>query len=99
MRARLLMAAASILFFSSVPAAVADWDEDHDHMRHLRWDCEQGSRHACFRLGQEVQQHREAWRERREWREREAWRDRERWERQPQVWVWPQWGWGRGRGW
>ena len=99
MRPRLLVTAASLLFLSSIPAALADWGDHHNYMRQLRWECEQGNRHACFRLGQEVQERRDARRERWEWRQRDAWRGRERWaQQQPQVWVQPMWG-GWARGW
>ena len=100
MRPRLLVTAASLLFLSSIPAALADWGDHHDYMRHLRWECHQGNRHACFRLGQEVQERRDAWRERQEWHQREAWRERGA-PQQPQVWVQPMqrtWG-GWPRGW
>ena len=97
MRSRLLIATASVLFLSSIPVAFADWGEHHEYMHSLRWACEQGSRHACFRLGQEVQERRDEWRRREAWREREAWS--ERWRYQPQPGPQPMWGWGWGRGW
>jgi hypothetical protein len=99
MRPRLLVTAASLLFLTSIPAALADWGDHHDYIRHLRWVCHQGNRHACFRLGQEVQERRDARRERWEWRQRDAWRGCERWaQQQPRVWVQPMWG-GWARGW
>ena len=74
MGVRLLIASASLLLMSALPAA-ADWD------RHRGWDrggrhyqtdglkraCDYGDRRACFKLGEVIGRHREA-RRQREWR-------------------------------
>ena len=78
MRVRLLIASASLLLMSALPAA-ADWDRDRD--RHRGWDrggrhyqtdglkqaCHYGDRRACVRLGEVIGRHREA-RRQQEWR-------------------------------
>ena len=77
MRVRLLIASASLLLMSALPAA-ADWDRD----RHRGWDrggrhyqtdglkqaCHYGDRRACVRLGEVIGRHREA-RRQQEWRQ------------------------------
>jgi hypothetical protein len=76
MGVRLLIASASLLLMSALPAA-ADWNRD----RHRGWDgggrhyqtdglkqaCHYGDRRACIRLGEVIGRHREA-RRQREWR-------------------------------
>jgi hypothetical protein len=72
MGVRLLIASASLLLMSALPAA-ADWDRGWDrgggHYQGdgLRRACDYGDRRACFRLGVVIGRHREAERQR-EWR-------------------------------
>jgi hypothetical protein len=88
MRVRLLIASASLLLMSALPAA-ADWDRNRDHGwdrggRHYQTDglkraCNFGDRRACIQLGEIIGQHREA-RRQRSWRDDRFAMPHQRWE-------------------
>jgi len=94
---RLLIASASLLLFSALPAA-ADWDRDWKHGwdrggRHYQADslkraCNYGDRRACIQLGEIIGQRREA-RRQRDWRHdrfampNQRWEERSRYYRPP----------------
>src|SRR5690349_10131788 len=75
MRVRLLIASASVLLMSVLPAA-ADWNRNrgwdgggrHYQADGLRRACDYGDRRACVQLGEVIGRHREA-RRQQEWRQ------------------------------
>jgi len=97
MGVRLLIASASLLLISALPAA-ADWDRNWNNGwdrggRHYQADglkraCNFGDRRACVQLGEIIGRHREAHRQR-DWRDdrfampNQRWEERSRYYRPP----------------